>query len=171
MFSEVRADLLRMPRWLQALALTGITTLGACILMLISGIALNALVITANGGRMPVAMQKEDVLFVLGPAQYGVSYFPTAENLGWRYEPLTKTAKLRLLADRIPTSFKFVPQDNLPSWSYNAFGFFKIPVRVDGIASIGDLVMWLGLLFALPGLPAICVPLVWEITRRLHRKT
>ncbi|OGZ13273.1 MAG: hypothetical protein A2948_03015 [Candidatus Lloydbacteria bacterium RIFCSPLOWO2_01_FULL_54_18] len=139
-------------------------------LLLGGGVASNALVMHANDGKMPVAVKKEDMLFVIGPARFGVNYFATAEHLGEQHQVLTEETRFRILADRIPISFAFIRREELPSWCNRALEFIKIPPGDEGIASIGDLLIWPGILFALFTIPSLLVLLVLTLARRFSRR-
>ncbi len=139
-------------------------------LLLGGGIASNTLVIHANDGKMPVAVKKEDMLFVIGPARFGVNYFATAEHLSGRHQVLTEKTKLRILADRIPISFAFIPREELPPWCDRALEFIKIPPGDEGIASIGDLLIWSGMIIAPFVLLALMLRLFTELFRRFRGK-
>ena len=166
MFSKICRAFLRIPRWLRIIALCSIVLMS-------TGIVSNVLVITTNKGAMPVAIQKEDMLFVIGPAQFGVKYFFT-DGVGEfddEHQQLTKNTRFRILADRIPVSFKFIPRNSLPRWCYWVLNHMKITAGEDGIASIGDLLIWPGILLAYPTIFGLLVCLIWRIFIRLRRKT
>ena len=141
-----------MPRWLRTMVLVSVG-------LLMGGFTSNKLVIYTNGGKMPVAMQKEDVLFVIGEPELGVEYFLTAHFLeAWRprHQPLTRDMKFRILADRIPASLGFAHYSKPPSWYRQALIIVGIPVGDDAIVSIGDLLIWMGFVVTLLNL-TICL--------------
>jgi len=164
MFSKICAAHLKIPRLLRVMA-------WAAIFLTSIGIILNVLVILTNGGKMPVAMQKVDILFVIGPAQLGVDHFVLAEDFDHRHQALTKRTRLRILADRIPISFHSIPPGKLPRWCHWALNRMQITAGEDGIASIGDLLLWLGLLLTFPALPLLFMHLVGRIYQRFTKGT
>ena len=140
------------------------------ILLMSSGIICNSLVKVANDGKMPVAMQKADILFVIGPTEFGVKYFPTIDSFDERHRALTEHTRFRILADRIPVSFRFIHPSKLPHWYYEVLKRFRITAGEEGIASIGDLLIWFGILFALPTNLALSIFVVREIFLRIRKK-
>lgn len=158
MFSRFREDVRAIPGWLLLLWLLLLILLGG-------GAAANLMVVDANDGKMPVAMRSEDVLFTIGAPTYGVTDFPSAQSLGERHQPLTEQSKLRVLADRIPIAFTFIPQEGLPRWCYDTLARFKIYPNEGGIASIGDLLIWLGMLVA----PLVILALLFRLFCEIYR--
>lgn len=164
MFLKIRAAHLKTPWLLRVMTWVAISLMS-------SGIISNSLVKLANEGKMPVAMQKADILFVIGPAQLGVNYFSTVEDFDQRHRELTQNSRLRILADRIPISFRFIHPSKLPRWCYRVLNHMQISAGEDGIASIGDLLIWPGILVALPTILVLMIYLVWGICRKFKRKT
>ena len=139
------------------------------VLMLVGSLA-NLLVASENGGVMPVAMSKEDILFVIGPAKYGVTYFDVKGDLGVRHGPLRADSKLRLLADRIPIAFPLVHSRWIPAWGYSALDAARITPGEDSICSFGDLLLWLGFLFAIPSMCALLTRFAWRSSVEIVQK-
>ena len=120
-----------------------------------SGIMGNALVIGSNKGKMPVGTQKADMLFVIGPTQFGVTYFPSNSDFDDQHQALTEQTKFRILADRIPISLKFTDREKLPHWSKRLLELVRAPIGQEIIASLGDLLLWGGFILTLIN------PLMW----------
>src|SRR3989338_1934766 len=152
--------------YLQCLRVTSWT----CIALLAIGYYSNKLVIWANGGTMPVAMEKEDVLFVIGPADAGVKFFFSAGELAKDHQPLTEHARFRILADRIPISFTIIEPFRLPHWLLALLHLSETPIEREGITSIGDLLLWTGRWLALLLSPILLRLFFWTIFCRLLRK-
>jgi hypothetical protein len=165
-FARICKELNTLPGWLR-IAMLLMFILGG------SGFAFNTVVIIANGGKMPVATQTEDILFVIGPAEFGVKRFPTDDyfRIDSVHKPLTESTKFQILADRIPISFRFIPVKVLPTPCYTLLEAWKISAGKDAIASIGDLLMWSGVLLMFPNLLFVLALNLLRFTRRILSTT
>lgn len=148
MFSQIRRDFLQIPKLVRIVLLLSL-------FFLWSGIMGNALVIGNNEGKMPVGTQKADMLFVIGPAQFGVTHFPSNDDFDDQHQALTEQTKFRILADRIPISLKFTDLEKLPHWMRRILELVHAPIGQEIIASLGDLFLCGGFILTLIN------PLMW----------
>lgn len=119
--------------------------------IIVLGIDANVVVKVANGGRMPVAMSVTDIFFSIGETSHTLQYFPTDLELAddARHEPLTEKTRLRFLSDRIHYSFGHGLQGSLTSSHMRVGLLMRLPIGDEGIASLGDVLMWSGALLGL----------------------
>lgn len=160
MFSEIRRDFSQIPKVFTILFFFSLLFLG-------SGLIGNKLVIEANDGEMPVGMQKADMLFVLGPARFGVTDFPSHSDFDDRHQALTEHTKFRMLADRIPISLTFLDKEKMPHWSAWLLDSTPLPIGQEVIASLGDLFLWSGFLLTLVNLLLYLLYLLWALGKKV----
>lgn len=166
MLAKIPKSLSEIPGWLRVLVCVSA-------MLMLCGATCNMLIMWANNGKMPLAIQKGDVLFVIGPAQFGVNYFPTVDTIKKyypQYQPLTENTKFRILADRIPISFRLMKPNVLPTWCYKVLELYKIQAGEDTIASIGDLLLWPGIVLAFPTTLLLFARLLSRIFLRVRGK-
>lgn len=162
MFSKLRKDFSQIPKVLLILFFFSLLFLG-------SGVVCNKLVMWVNDGKMPVATQSGDVLFVLGATRFGVTDFPTHNDFDDRHEALTEHTRLRILADRIPVSLVFLGKGKMPHLVERLLHATPLPVGQEVIASFGDLFLWVGFLLALVNLPVYFLWMIWTIEKKVLR--
>jgi hypothetical protein len=159
-FSTIRRDFSQIPKILVIIFFLSLLFLG-------SGVLCNKLVMGANDGKMPVGMQRSDMLFVLGATtEYGVTHFPVESDFDNRHQALTEHTKFRILADRIPVSLRFLGKGEMPHWSERLLNATPLPIGQEVIASLGDIFLWIGVLLALVNLPVNILWMLWTLGKK-----
>lgn len=132
-------------------------------LLILAGTGLNHLVVRANGNVMPVAIVREEILFVIGNEEY-LDGFELAGAMDSTHRQMTGTDKLSFLSDRIliiPTKLGALLEHMCTMLRLDKLCPLSASLRM---ASIGDLFIWVGIPFLFLSL----VMLLKKITIRLY---
>jgi hypothetical protein len=149
--------------WTIRLMLTGT-------ILILFGTGLNHLVIHANGNIMPVAIMREEILFVIGTEEY-IDGFELVGATDSAHRKMTNTDKLSFLSDRI-----LIIPTRLGSLLANMCTILRLhelcPLSVSlRMASIGDLFIWTGVPFLFLSLVVLLKKIIIRLYDNYIRKT
>lgn len=129
---------------------------------------MNVLVSAANGWKMPVATNPEEVLYTIGKTTRAGKIFddPAAYDTSNLRQPMRPGMRYTIFADRIAISFTWLDPNYFPRPLLGALELIHIWVGSEALVSIGDIVLWLGILIATPPLFILAPRLLQLLFRR-----
>lgn len=169
MSGRIRRVYVPIPKWLIVLVLC--TCAG--FLITTTGASLNRITKDANEGRMPVAVDNADLFFTVGTPQ---QMRPGGQNISLRrlaesetHQPMHRLTKYPLLADRILLSLGFQRKEGENSLALWYFDRMRLHLHGETVVSIGDVLIWIGIMMMETSLVLIPPMLIFSLIRRCIR--
>jgi hypothetical protein len=140
-------------------------------ILVITGTGLNYLVIRTNDNFMPVATTRDELFFVIGSEEHLGDYI-SSDGMDDIHRKITSTDKLSYLSDRI----LIIPNNTSALFEHmcTMIGLAKLKCPLSAslrIASIGDLMIWTGVLFFLLSLFMLFIKIMYRFAHFCINKT